>query len=108
MISSLRDILHADTAIHKFYFLSDLVSLNAFIYPAVIIPADVAARYADKYGVTTDWIIMGAAPKFRAELDSDGENDYSELKALFMKLDTSSLRTVAIEQLRVLVKLTEK
>ena len=39
MISSLRDILHADTAIHKFYCLSDLVSLNASIYPAVIIPA---------------------------------------------------------------------
>ena len=68
------------------------------------LPADVAVRYADKYGVTTDWILRGVAPKFRAELNSDGEKDYSELKALFMKLNSETLRTVAIEQLRALAK----
>ncbi len=27
------------------------------------LPADVTVRYAEKYGVTTDWILRGAAPK---------------------------------------------
>ena len=33
--------------------------------------ADVAVRYAEKYGVTTDWILRGAAPKYREELSTD-------------------------------------
>ena len=68
------------------------------------LPADVAVRYADKYGVTTDWILRGVAPKFRAELTAYEEDDFSELKALFMKLNTEALRTVALEQLRALAK----
>ncbi len=48
--------------------------------------------------------MRGVAPKFRTELNSDGEKDYSELKALFMKLNSETLRTVAMEQLRALAK----
>ena len=68
------------------------------------LPADVAVRYAEKYGVTTDWILRGVAPKYRAELSIDAERDYSELKALFVRLDKEALRTVAMEQLRALAK----
>ncbi len=72
------------------------------------LPADVAVRYAEKYGVTTDWILRGAAPKYRVEPSADTEDDYSELMALFQKLGTGALRTVAIEQLRVLTKYAEE
>lgn len=60
------------------------------------------------YGVTTDWILRGAAPKYREELSTDTEDDYSELMALFQKLGTGSLRIIAIEQLRVLSRLAEE
>ena len=57
---------------------------------------------------TTDWILRGTAPKYRAELTACEEEDFSELKALFMKIGTRALRIVAIEQLRALTKLTEE
>ena len=66
------------------------------------------ARDAEKYGVTTDWILRGTAPKYRAELTAYEEKDFSELKALFIKLGTGALRSVAIEQLRALTKLIEE
>ena len=72
------------------------------------LPADVAVRYAEKYGVTTDWILRGAAPKYRVAISADTEDDYSELMALFQKLGPGSLRTIAIEQLRVLTKYLEE
>ena len=71
------------------------------------ISSDNVALYAEKFGVTTDWILTGHAPKYRAELTPDSEEDYSELKALFMKLGSKELRTVAVAQLRVLAKYAE-
>ena len=71
------------------------------------VPADVVARYAGKFGVTTDWILTGTTPKYRAELTSEAEEDFSEMKALFMKLDSKKNRAIAIEQLRILAKYSE-
>ena len=69
------------------------------------IPLDVVAMYSDKFGVTTDWILLGVTPKYRVELASDAVEDFSELKVLFMKLDSRKMKTAAIEQMKVLAKL---
>ena len=71
------------------------------------IPLDVVAMYSDKFGVTTDWILLGVTPKYRVELASDAVEDFSELKVLFMKFDSRKMKTAAIEQLRVLKNMAD-
>lgn len=63
------------------------------------LPVDILLKYSKRFCISTDWILKGVEPSIK---DWRKLNEYDEVVAIFDSFHSPMLRSVALNQLRVL------
>jgi transcriptional regulator with XRE-family HTH domain len=92
----------------KEFFLSNKTVISRYELGIRAVPLEIVQLYSKKFGVTTDWILKGIEDSDE-KLDSQSAvPGMKELTDMYVKLGDPSLRAVAIEQMKALLKLAGK
>lgn len=88
------------------FYLSDKTVVSKYERGMRDVPAEIIVLYAEKFGVTTDWILRGETGQ-AADLNRiAGVPGFDELAQLYYKLGSAELRGVALDQIRALARLS--
>ncbi|MBE5837941.1 MAG: helix-turn-helix transcriptional regulator [Butyrivibrio sp.] len=88
------------------FYLSDKTVVSKYERGLRDVPAEIIVMYAEKFGVTTDWILRGETGQ-AADLNRiAGIPGFDELAQLYYKLGSAELRGVALDQIRALARLS--
>ena len=89
------------------FYLSNKSVVSAYERGTRTVPAEIIMKYAEKFGVTTDWIMNGDPDKHIDIERLSAIPGFEEIAAIYSGLD-SAMRSVAVEQMKALTKLTQR